>query len=560
MTGAMALQLPHRTLLRRAAATAALGAATLAPLAGPAAAPAAKRAKLPVVTSVTPMKAAVGDTLEIRGRNFRRGRGRNTVILQRDGAKAIFVKAGIATRKLIKVELPDRVEKLLVARDGAPGPTRFHIRILSGRFGKRFTRNGNSPVIWPKRVPGVAGGNGSAPPPPPAPARPDGDCDGDKVLNGVDPDDDNDLLADDAELKLGLDACNADSDGDSVTDGYELQSARDLNDDEYQEPNVNLPYPGKRPYPNPLDGTDPDKDFDGDALTLVEEYRLWKRYDKSGDLAELLYSDGNQFSLYVRENGTGRRMPTLKAAGYAKQADFVAWAAANGYRTVVLSDAAPWFEAANKHSYGLFDVNRDGVESATRPGPGYLLSETAYNDFPIGYDANGVPFSDGYLSDDERDEDADGLTNFDESHGRMLPSYWAGCYSSEKTYPIAYAGTDLTDPDSDGDGIRDGADDQDHDDIPNIMELSRNSASGLNDWDALKGQCVADKNLTNPDGPDPDDKPDPVEQFHHEDLYGRVNPFNPCLPYVWSRTCLQHPDLSGSAAPFDGSTDWLALQ
>ena len=37
---------------------------------------------------------------------------------------------------------------------------------------------------------------------------------------------------------------------------------------------------------------------------------------------------------------------------------------------------------------------------------------------------------------------------------------------------------DLVDPDTDGDGVRDGADDQDHDDVPNLMELSRNAASG----------------------------------------------------------------------------------
>ena len=49
-----------------------------------------------------------------------------------------------------------------------------------------------------------------------------------------------------------MDRCNADSDGDGVEDGYEYQSAVDLNDDEYQQPNTFLPYPGKRPYPNAL--------------------------------------------------------------------------------------------------------------------------------------------------------------------------------------------------------------------------------------------------------------------------------------------------------------------
>ena len=58
----------------------------------------------------------------------------------------------------------------------------------------------------------------------------------------------------------------------------------------------------------------------------------------------------------------------------------------------------------------------------------------------------------------------------------MSPSWWEACYSDEKPYPIKYAGTRPYDADSDGDGVLDGADDQDFDDVPNIMELSRNMA------------------------------------------------------------------------------------
>ena len=63
----------------------------------------------------------------------------------------------------------------------------------------------------------------------------------------------------------------------------------------------------------------------------------------------------------------------------------------------------------------------------------------------------------------------------------MYDAYWNGCYAIEKPYYIGYEGTDLADADSDGDGVRDGADDQDHDDIPNLAELSRIAASGLDD-------------------------------------------------------------------------------
>ena len=58
-------------------------------------------------------------------------------------------------------------------------------------------------------------------------------------------------------------------------------------------------------------------------------------------------------------------------------------------------------------------------------------------------------------------------------------AYWTACYASEKPYYIDYAGTDLDDADTDGDGVRDGADDQDHDDIPNLDGASRIAAVGL---------------------------------------------------------------------------------
>ena len=162
----------------------------------------------------------------------------------------------------------------------------------------------------------------------------------------------------------------------------------------------------------------------------------------------------------------------------------------------------------------------DGVE------PDYYRSEQGYYDFD----------SNGKLSDDERDEDADGLTNFDETHGRMLPGYWAGCYARESPYTVAYAGTNPVDADTDGDGVRDGADDQDHDDIPNVAELSRNAASGH----MIVNSC-SDKNAVT-------QSPDP----------GRVNPFNPCLPDASARTCARHPGLGSLPAPFDDS-DYFVL-
>jgi hypothetical protein len=501
---------PH---LRLAAFVAALGALMAPATAGASVnAHAAKKhkAKAPVVTRVAPMQVAIGQKLEIRGRYFLRGRNKNTVVFKRTGGKAIFVKAEIGTTKLLRLTVPDRLTSALTTRAGAPVPTRFRIRVLARKFGKRFTKASRSPIVGP-----------ALPPTPPAThlAAADGDCNGDGVLNKDTNDDDGDLLTDSEELQYHTDPCKADSDGDGVTDGYEIQSAKDLNDDEYQIAQSVLPYPEKRPYPNAL-YPDANVDYDGDSLSLGEEFALWQASrDPHAGLDPLSYSDGNQYSIYNRD-ASGHRPGSPRQDPYAKYADFFNWANTHGYGQVTYGGA----------SYSLLDFNHDGSVS-TSPSvdgvePDYYRSEQGYYDFD----------SNGKLSDDERDEDADGLSNYDETHGRMLPSYWSGCYAKETPYTVSYAGTSPVDADTDGDGVRDGADDQDHDDIPNVAELSRNAASGH-----LIANPCSDKNATK-----------------HSSDAGRVNPFNPCLPNPAARTCTRHPGIGGTPAPFDAS-DYFVL-
>jgi hypothetical protein len=641
-----------------------------------------KKAKPPVVTSVRPMNVEIGQTLEIRGKYFIRGRYKNTVAFKHDGGRAVFAKAKIGTTRLLRVTVPSKLTTEFTKKGTTVVPTRFRIRVLSKKFGKKFTTLTRSPLIAPKSA---------ALPPGYVQSQPDGDCDNDGVKNKVDRDDDNDSLADSVEASLnlnpctadtdkdgvedrwefdcdrngvlnrdeadddkdllndgleqaiGTNPCSADSDGDGVTDGYEFKSAQDLNDDEDQEPNSYLPYPGKRPYPNPL-FADAGTDYDGDTLTLAEEYRLWK-YVGNRTLTPLSYSDGEQYSASTR-GADGHRVPTLAAAGYSKQANFVSWANAAHYREVTLwgakDGAGDWYDAAFQDLYGLFDVDRSAPDND--PGDNALgerPSELSYNDID----------GDGWLSDNERDEDADGLTNYDESHGRMLPTYWSSCYTGEKPYHIGYAGTDLADPDSDGDLVRDGADDQDHDDIPNVDELSRIAASGLDDRkkgkDCVPKEGLGGGNFTASGGPLPDgavgvtfvnergnrdvaqmtasgagltggtaptvtvattrqggggvDEQQtvtitggptgggftltfegnttrqiafnadakaveaalkelvPGDDSNHPTAFGRVNPYNPCLPFRHSRTCPTAVNDS-TGAPFDGSLNWAALQ
>jgi hypothetical protein len=478
----------------------------------------ARRAR-PRITRVRPMRVALGQRLVIQGRRFKAKRRRNTVIFRARGGRTVFSKPRRASRRRLVVKVPASVARLLTLRGGRQRPTRLKLRVLAGRF-SAFTPRRLSPVVV-----GLGGSDG-------------GPGGGGLAVCNSDSDHDNDLLSNQLELQIGLDPCLMDTDGDGIEDGYEYKSAKDLNDDESQDPNTYLPYPGKRPYPNPLDPSDANIDFDGDVLTLREEQRLWRYGIAQGRAARTLdplyYSDGEQYSIF-RRDAQGKRRPDLPAAGYSLQQSFLSWAAAHGYRNVELVDfQEPWWDPnATAASYGLLDFDRDGSESAAAP-LGYFHPELTYYDH----------LPDGYLSDDERDEDADGLTNYDEAHGRMTPEYWSSCYGGESAFGIAYGSTDMTDPDTDGDGIRDGADDQDHDDIPNVMELSRNAASGL--WDGLS-ECKPVEGLPSP--------PD----THHPDAYGRVNPFNPCLPAYLSRTCTLHPSFAGDAAPYDNSLDWAAL-
>ena len=110
----------------------------------------------------------------------------------------------------------------------------------------------------------------------------------------------------------------------------------------------------------------------------------------------------------------------------------------------------------------------------------------------------------------------------------MQPEWWKAVYKKESPYYVTFGGTRLDDPDSDGDGVRDGADDQDHDDIPNVMECSRH----------LTGNASFDSPIANA----------PIADGTAE---GWVNAFNPCLPYVYSRSCSGIVTVGAGWAPFD---------
>jgi hypothetical protein len=227
----------------------------------------------------------VGGTLVLKGKNFRSGAANNRVFLSRatDG-KSVRVRPKKASKTRIELVVPSTVTKFLIGGKA----TRFQISIFTKVLGPK-TKKSRSPIILPAgSTPAPGGGGGSVP------GATAADCDADGLPNNVDTDDDNDLLGDAQEAKLGTDPCKADSDGDGIEDGYEYFSALDLNGNA-------VPYPGARPFPNPLDGTDALKDFDRDGLTDLEEFLAWV---KTGNhVLPLNYSAGKLSTDGVANDG-----------------------------------------------------------------------------------------------------------------------------------------------------------------------------------------------------------------------------------------------------------------
>jgi hypothetical protein len=393
----------------------ALSAVALLGLA-PGVAAAKKKAVVPQITKVSPMRVSVGKTITIRGRHFRAKRKSNTVIFRNSAGRTVFAKPRRASKTKLVVVIPAGVTKLIARSGGQPRPTRLKLRVLAGKFSKWTSRRFSPVVLAPKGLSQAAS------------------C-------GSGDDWDHDLLGNNLEVQLKTDPCVADTDGDGVDDGFEEQSAIDLNHYPRSAP---LPYPGKRPYPNALDPSDGYTDYDSDGLAQHDEFLMWFRYSADG----------------VRRSGRPTSLSNL--------------------------------------------LYSDGLQKSIDPPPGAP---------PIGTLANWVLDGDGNgaLSDDERDVDADGLGNWDESHGRMLQAWWPSEHNGtiepkESAYPgITFLDNSVipnrdafVDPDVDGDGVLDGDDDYDHDGLSNAFEVRR------------PGTWLADM-AGNP--------------------WVYVNPFNPCKPF-----------------------------
>ncbi|MDP9344468.1 MAG: IPT/TIG domain-containing protein [Actinomycetota bacterium] len=177
---------------------------------------ATSRAVYPSVSSISPKRVAIGGTMTVKGKGFRAGKNRNTVVFQRAGKPAVFVRAAGASTTKLTVRIPAKLTAFLATKAGVPTPTTFRLRILSARFSRSFTSSSLSPVITPKSASTGTGTDTApatgavAPAAPPcqqlAAGDPDADEDSDGISNG-------------REAQIHTDPCNPDSDGDGMVDG-----------------------------------------------------------------------------------------------------------------------------------------------------------------------------------------------------------------------------------------------------------------------------------------------------------------------------------------------------
>jgi hypothetical protein len=122
--------------------SAAAGAAAAAAAAADVEAGAAK----PSITQVSPMRTTMGETLTLRGRNFKLRRLRNTILFRGPNGLTAFAKPRRATRTKLVVVVPANVSRLLKMADNVQQPTRLTLRVLADRFSEATPRR-LSPVV-----------------------------------------------------------------------------------------------------------------------------------------------------------------------------------------------------------------------------------------------------------------------------------------------------------------------------------------------------------------------------------------------------------------------------
>jgi hypothetical protein len=398
-------------------------ASVVACLLAGAASPAAQGASSPVVSKVAPLDVAIGETLTITGKGFLPGKLKNTVVFQRDNSKPVFVRADDATSTRITLVLPQKLLPFLTQKGGAVGATQFRLRVLSRRLGRSFTKKDISPTVKPPKDAGGSGGGAGS---------------------------------------GGAAGAGADGAAKSTPAAPATASAPS-------------PAPsGVAPDPRGPDGdcdhdgvaNKDETDADNDGLSDTEEAK-WHTDPCNADTDADGVSDFFEVQSAIDLNYRGNQAPTKLPAADPLKPDANVDYDHDGL--TLGQEYALWV----RYGGSVEPLNySDGNQNTG--GPASIPSGKDYLDL----DHNGT------LSDDEKDADKDGLGNWVEIH--FLDIDWLHTASAVKPDPNAKP-LDYLDPDTDGDGIQDGADDQDHDGLSNLTEITSTLSDPLDPCDPNHG-------------------------------------------------------------------------
>jgi hypothetical protein len=366
-----------------------------------------KSGPTPVISKVSPMRISVGKLLTIRGSHFRPTKKGNTIIFRSGKGRSAFAKPTRASRTKLVVRVPAAVARLLTVKNSHQRPTRLKLRVLAGKF-SAYTSRRLSPVVT-----GVGAGDGG----------------GGSGACGTGSDWDGDLLSNSLEIAIGTDPCLRDTDKDGIEDGYEYESALDLN---HYPVNPPLPYPGKRPYPNALDPSDATTDYDGDGLKLNEEFAAWldfssdgqARSGRPGSLSNLSYSDGLQRSQSVAA-------PADVLANWVQDMDGDGLLS-DDERDVDGDGLSNWDEQHGRFTEVWWPAEHDGQnEPLESKYPGMNFLDVA--DLSSGLALTVADMDGDGVLDGNDDQDHDGLSNKFELN---RPSNWLSVYAT--TDPWSY--------------------------------------------------------------------------------------------------------------------------
>jgi hypothetical protein len=164
------------------------------------------------------------------------------------------------------------------------------------------------------------------------------------------------------------------------------------------------PYPGQKPWPNPLDAGDAGIDHDSDGLSMGLEYQL-NRYAKGPKVGDLQYSDGQQRS----ENEPA---PTEPELDYIDVSNFTEWlddSLSDDERDADKDGLGNWDEAVGRMTQDWWDKVYNGEDGA--PKESRYPNTTFPGVSPFDPDSDGDDPGDKTLLDGADDQDHDGLSN-----------------------------------------------------------------------------------------------------------------------------------------------------